>query len=108
MANLTRDLDIFLKSDGIRILTESGAVLTEPSEPLTVDDIEDFSDMNLEELDISHLEDLLAKAEDLIEGLERNEPLDEEVEEPHLWDDRLIDIAFFIERIENRLRKLKG
>ena len=42
MSNLSDDLDRFLKTDGIRILIESGTVRTEPYEPLTEDDIENF------------------------------------------------------------------
>ena len=45
MSNLVNDLDKFLKTDGLRILIESGAVRTEPYEPLTVDDIDDFAEM---------------------------------------------------------------
>ena len=33
MSNLTNDLDRFLKTDGLRILIESGAIRTEPYEP---------------------------------------------------------------------------
>ena len=51
MGSLTSDLDRFLKTDGLRILIESGAVRTGPWEPLTADDIEDFAFMNLDALD---------------------------------------------------------
>ena len=107
MADLTNDLDKFLKTDGLRILIESGVVRTEPYEPLTVDDIDDFADMNLDGLDADHLEDLLDSAEDLRDELEDDEPEDEDSEEYNLWSDRLSETEDFIDRIQGRLDELE-
>ena len=107
MASLTSDLDKFLKTDGLRILVESGAVRTEPYEPLTVEDIDDFADMSLDELDTDHLEDLLEKAEDLRDDLEDEEPDDENSNEYDLWSNRLSETEDFIDRIQERLDELE-
>lgn len=103
MADLTNDPDKFLKTDGLRILIESGVVRTEPYEPLTVDDIDDFADMDLDDLDTDRLEDLLYMAEDLRDDLEDDEPDDEDSEEYNLWSDRLSETEDFIDRIQYRL-----
>lgn len=107
MADLTNDPDKFLKTDGLRILIESGVVRTEPYEPLTVDDIDDFADMDLDELDADHLEDLLDRAEDLRDELEDDEPDDEGSEEHDIWEDRLSETEDFIDRIQDRLDELE-
>ena len=107
MASLTNDLDRFLKTDGLRILIESGVVRTEPYEPLTVDDIDDFAAMDLDEIDADHLEDLLEKAEDLRDELEDGEPDDEGNEEHNLWENRLFETEEFIDRIQDRLDELE-
>ena len=73
MGNLKNDLDRFLKTDGIRILIESGVVRVEPWEPLTEDDIDDLASMNLDNLDTARLEDLQKKAEDLLDELEEED-----------------------------------
>ena len=39
MSNLSEDLDRFLKTDGIRILIESGVIKTDPRNP-PADDLE--------------------------------------------------------------------
>lgn len=107
MGNLNDDLDRFLKTDGLRILIESGAIRTEPYEPLTVEDIDDFADMDLDELDADHLEDLLDKAEDLHDDLEDDEPDNPESEEYSLWAYRLSETMDFIYRIQERLDELE-
>ena len=107
MAGLTNDLDKFLKTDGLRILIESGAVRTEPYEPLTVDDIDDFADMDLDEPCTDRLEDLLDMAEDLRDELESDEPGDEDSDEYSLWCDRLSETEDFIDRIRDRLDELE-
>ena len=107
MGNLVNDLDRFLKTDGLRILIESGAIRTEPYEPLTVNDIDDFAAMDLNELDADHLEDLLDKAEDLHDDLEDDEPGDPESDEYSLWAYRLSETMDFIDRIQNRLDELE-
>ena len=103
MSNLVNDLDIFLKTDGLRILIESGAVRTEPYEPLTVDDIDDFAEMDLANKTTEDLEFLLDRAEDLLDELEDEEPDDENSNEYDLWSNRLSETEDFIDRIQGRL-----
>ena len=103
MSNLSSDLDKFLRTDGIRILIESGAVRTEPYEPLTVNDIDDFADMDLDRLSADDLEDLLDKAEDLLIDLEDDAPENENSDEYSLWSSRLSETEDFIDRIRERL-----
>lgn len=107
MSSLSNDLDRFLKSDGLRILIESGAVRIDSEEPLAADDTEDFADMDLDHLDADALEDLLEKAEDLLDDLNEQEPEDEGSEEHELWEDRLSETEDFIERTLDRLDDLE-
>ena len=107
MGNLKNDLDRFLKTDGIRILIESGVVRGEPWEPLTVDDIDDFFAMNLEDLDTARLEDLQKKAEDLLDELEDAEPGGENSEEYETWEERVEETERLIRRIRDRLDELE-
>lgn len=107
MADLTNDLDKFLKTDGLRILIESGIVRTEPYKPLSVNDIDYFVDMDLDELCTNHLEDLLDKAEDLRDELEDSEPENEGSVEHDLWENNLSEIENFIDRIQDRLDEQK-
>ena len=106
MGNIQDDLDKFLKTDGIKIFTDAGGIRNKPCEPLTTDDIDDFSSMSLEGLDEAGLKDLLGKAEDLRDDLEDEEP-EEESEEHDLWEDRFTETDNFIDRIQDRLDELK-
>ena len=103
MSSLSSDLDRFLRTDGIRILIESGAVRTAPSEPLTEKDIDGFADMDLDSLSADDLEDLLDKAEDLLAGLEDDGPESEDSDEYGLWNNRFSETEDFIDRIRERL-----
>ena len=105
MASLSDDLDKFLKTDGLRIIMDSKGVRTEPYEPLTVNEISDFADMNLDILDTDALEDLKDKAEELRDDLESEEPDDEASEEHDLWEDRISETEDFIDRIRERLNE---
>lgn len=107
MGNLRDDLDRFLRTDGIRILMDSDGIRTEPYDPLTEDNIDDFSSMNLEELGTDSLEDLLEKAEDLLDDLESDELDDDESEDHSLWEDRISETEDFIDRIRNRISELE-
>ena len=106
MASLTSDLDKFLKTDGLRILIESGAVRTESYEPLAVDDIDDFAEMDLANKTTEDLEFLLDLAEDLLDELEDDEP-DDGSEEHDLWENRVSETEDFIDRIQDRLDELE-
>lgn len=107
MGNLSDDLDRFLRSEGRRILMDAEGVKTEPFEPLTEADIEDFDSMNLEHLDADALEDLLEKAEELQDDMEDREPEDESSEEHDLWEDQLSRVEDFMDRIQDRLDDLE-
>ena len=72
-----------------------------------MEDIDDFADMDLDELDTDHLEDLLDKAEDLHDDLEDDEPDNPESEEYSLWAYRLSENMDFIYRIQERLDELE-
>ncbi len=106
MSNLRDDLDKFLKTDGVRIIMDAGGVRAEPYEPLTVEDIDGFDSIVLEELDETSLEDLLDYAEELRDDLEDDEP-DNESEEHNLWEYRLCETENFIDRIRDRLDELE-
>ena len=103
MSSLTNDLDRFLKTDGLRILIESGAVRTEAYKPLTMEDIGGFAAMDLDSLDTDRLEDLLDRAEDLLEELEDGEPDGGDSEAHGLREDRLSETEDLIDRIRDRL-----
>lgn len=107
MGNLCDDLDKFLKTDGLRIIMDSEGVRTEPYEPLTAEDIDDFADMNLDVLDKASLEDLQDKAEELRDDLEDLEPENDDSEEYAIWNNRLFETEDFIDRIRDRLDELE-
>ena len=88
-------------------MSASGDIRTEPYEPLTAEDIDDFGSMNLENLDLAGLEDLLDKAEGLRDDLEGEEPEDEESEAHDLRESRLSETEDFIDRIRDRLNELE-
>ena len=93
--------------EGIKIIVDDKGVRTEAYEPLTEEDIVDFGDMVLDELDEDSLEDLLEKAEELQDDLEEEEPEDEDSEEYGLWEEKLSEVADFIDRIRDRLDELE-
>ena len=107
MSSLTNDLDRFLKTDGLRILIESGAVRTEAYKPLTMEDIGGFAAMDLDSLGTDRLEDLLDRAEDLLEELEDGEPDGGDSEAHGLREDRLSETEDLIDRIRDRLDELE-
>ena len=107
MGSLCDDLDKFLKTDGIKIIIDSKGTRVEPYEPLTEDDIDDFADMDLDELDETGLEDLLEKAEELQDEMADREPEDENSETHDTWEGQIIEIEDFIERIRDRLDDLE-
>ncbi len=98
MGCLNDDLERFLKTDGIRMMASSKKSAAD-CEPLTEEDIDDFDSMILEGLDKGSLEDLMSKAEDLMDELEDREPKNEDSAEYDLWEDRLCAVEDFIDRI---------
>ena len=99
MGNPSDDLDRFLRSEGRRILMESGEAPAKPYEPLTCEDIDDFAHMNLENLDKDALKDLLYKAEELRDALEEQEPEDQKSEEHSHWEALLSEVEDFVDRV---------
>ena len=107
MGSIFDDLDRFLKTDGVKIVMDASGIRAGPYEPLTIDDIDDFDCMNLEELDESSLENLLDKVEELRDELEDDEP-EEESEDHKLWEARICETEYFIDRIQDRLDELEN
>ena len=107
MGSLSDDLDRFLKTDGLRIIYDSQGIRTEPYEPLTEEDIDDFGSMDLSNLSEDELVDLYDKADELLDDLEGKEPEDEDSEEYSLWYGRLSATKDFIDRIEEQLNNLE-
>jgi len=105
MANITNDLDRFLKTDGVRILEESGALHPDFGDPLTMEDIDDFSSMNLENLTADDLEDLIMKVTDVLDELTRNGPA---AETDELRNYRISETRAFRDRILRQLDVLEG
>ncbi len=105
MSCLYDDLEKFLKSDGIRILMDSGAMRFRHFNPLSTEDIEGLDSMDLDALSREELEELQERAEDLLDELEDSEPEDEGSEEHEEWEDRLSDVNEFIGRIGEKLDK---
>ena len=103
MGNLNNDLEKFLKSDGMRILMESGVVSVAANESLTDEEIENFISVDLDSLDVEELKDLQEKAEDLRDKVEMNEPEDEDSDEYDLWESQIIRIDDFLDDILDRL-----
>ena len=91
MSNLSDDLDLFLKSDGVRIIMDKNGTRTEPYTAPTIEGYGRITDIDPESMDESTLNDLLDKAEDIKSDLE----------------DQLSDIEDLIDRIEDRLDELE-
>ena len=103
MGNPSDDLDRFLHSEGRRILAESGEAPAKPYEPLTCEDIDDFVYLNLERLDKEALDDLLYKAEELRDNLEKQKPEEAVSEEHSRWEEKLIEVEDFVDRVRECL-----
>lgn len=96
-----------MDNERIKIIMDDKGVRSEAYEPLTEEDIDDLGNMVLEELDEDGLEDLLEKAEELLDDLEEVEPEDEDSEEHDLWAGRLSEVEDFIDRVHDRLDELE-
>ena len=105
MSCLYDDLEKFLKSDGIRILMDSGAVRVRRFDPLRAEDIENLEAMDLGGMSREELEELQERAEDLLDELEDSEPEDEGSEEHDGWEDQFSDVEEFIDRIQEQLNE---
>ncbi len=105
MSCLYDDLEKFLKSDGVRILMDSGAIRVRRFDPLRAEDIENLEALDLDGMGREELEELQERAEDLLDELEDSEPEDEGGEEHDGWEDRLSDVEEFIDRIQEQLNE---
>ena len=102
MGCLIDDLDRFLRTEGIRIVAGSGGIRA-GGVPLSEEDIDGLSSMDLDGKDRADLEDLLDSAEDLRDDLEDLPPEEESSEEYALWDSCLANLVNFIDRVLERL-----
>ena len=75
-------------------------------EPLTEEDIEDLECMELDELDRDSLENLLDKAEDLLDEIYDHEPIDMGEEAHDIWDLQLSEVEDFIDRVKSRIEEM--
>ncbi len=75
-------------------------------DPLTEEDIEDLECMELGELDSSSLNDLLDKAQDLLDEIYDREPQDMGEEAHDIWDLQLSEVEDFIDRVKSRIDEL--
>lgn len=107
MGSLKDDLEKFLKTDGVRILIESGSVKIEPYEPLTEEDIDGLEEIDLGNMDQDALEALLDKLEDLQDTMEDEEPDDEDSEEYGQWEDNVSRIEDLLSAVQERLDDLE-
>lgn len=97
----------FLNSEGGKKLVEEGIVRVVESEPLTIEDLDDFDDLNLEIMDTETLQDYLSSLEDLQEEYEAEEPDDEEDEEYDEWEENMNRIQMAIETVQDRLDEIE-
>ena len=81
-------------------LIKKDVVRVSESEPLTLEDIEDFEDMILDDLPVEDLEDLLANAEDLYDRVRDSEPEDNNSAEYTEWETNISQIEAFIDEIQ--------
>ena len=91
MSTIDKDLERFLKTDGLKIVMNSAGTRVEPYKPLTIEGYGSVSAINPEELDADSLQDLLDKAEDIQSALE----------------DQLSDIEDLSDRVQDRLDELE-
>ena len=103
MNSLYNDLERFLKTDGIRIITESGCLRSEPPEPLTPEDIASFDSMDLKSMDRNRLKILLDQLDCLLDTLEKEEPEKDDHEAHSLWEEQLSETEGFMDEVQDRL-----
>ena len=77
MAQMDNNLEKFLKTEGLRIIFDANGIREKTFTPLTVEDIPNFENMDLESMDLEDLENLLDQLEDLLDTLEEDEPEEE-------------------------------
>ena len=103
MGSLTDDLDRFLKTDGVRIVTGSKGIKAELLSPLAEEDIPSFASMDLEAMTEDKLEALQYRLEDLRDSMEDREPGDRTGD--RAWDTRLCEVEDFLDRVLDRLEE---
>ena len=106
MGSLYKDLDKFLKTDGIRIVMESGCVRTEPLELLTPADIGSFDSMDLKSMDRDKVKCLLDQLEDLLDTLEEEEPEAEDSAAYKQWKEQVSATEDFMNEVQDCLDRL--
>lgn len=89
-----------LNPEMMQELIKEDVVRVSESEPLTLEDIDDFEDMILDDLPVEDLEDLLANAEDLCDRVRNSEPENKNSTEYTEWKTNISQIEAFIDEIQ--------
>ena len=84
-------------------MIKDGVIRVSSSESLTVEDIDDFEDMILDDLTEDDLEDLLDNVDDLLDEVRESEPEDKDTSEYMEWENNISRIEDFIDEIQDRL-----
>ena len=96
-----------LNPEMMQELIKEGVIRISESEPFTVEDIEDFEDMILDDLPVEDLEDLLANAEDLYDRVQDSEPEDKNSAEYTEWETNISQIEAFIDEIQDHIDNME-
>ena len=97
-----------LNPEMMQELIKEGVIRVSESEPFTVEDIEDFEDMILDDLPVEDLEDLLANAEDLYDRVRDSEPEDKDSAEYTEWETNISQIEAFIDEIQDHIDDIES
>ena len=84
-------------------MIKDGVIRVSSSESLTVEDIDDFEDMILDDLTEDDLEDLLDNVDDLLDEVRDSEPEDKDTSEYMEWENNISRIEDFIDEIQDRI-----
>ena len=103
MGSRTDDLDRFLKTDGIRILRDSGFFRAKPAVPLTV---QELAALDPRRLDRQSLGDLLDRAEDLLDAVEDSEPKNRRGKAHAVWEEQFWQTAKSVRSLRESLSGL--
>ena len=97
-----------LNPEMMQELIKEDVVRVSESEPLTLEDIDDFEDMILDDLPVEDLEDLLSNAEDLYDRVRDSEPEDKNSAEYTEWETNISQIEAFIDEIQDHIDDIES
>ena len=103
MGCLSDDLDRFLKTEGIRILSFPGRNRTGSWRPLSEEETEGFRSIHPETFGSGDLECLMDRLDVLLDALERREPKDRNSEAYSQWEDRMWETERLMDRVQDCL-----